>query len=292
MKKFLNALSTTILVIILLISTTALLILLPFKNIIKGSVVKEIISNLKIEKMVEENPDFKQTVNEVFEPILIETNKLGIDDDVIIKIIDSKEVKDLMGDITSNIIQYAVTGENQKIITNEDINTMVNDAINQINSNGYYKISDDQKNEILNIADQKAIEYQEIISDTSEIYQQATKENKDVLNNLRFILGNKLITYLIIIILMSILLIVPLKWKKSKWIKYCSVTILVSSILNCSLTLLYLIGNNLLFKLEYPYIYDIINKIINFSFILSISTFIIMTIILIIYHIINKKKND
>ncbi len=293
MKKFFNNLATAILIIVLFISTTLLLLLIPLKNTISGGSVKKMISNLEIEKMVNENPTFKQSVDEALEPILTETNKLGIDDEVIIKIVDSDEVKDLMGDVTENLIDYAITGKNQKIINIEDINKLVNDAIDEINKSGYYEINETQKKEILNIAQNKVEEYEELIPDANiideKLNKELTKEEKNSLNSIRFVLGNKLLTYIIISIIVSILLIALLKFKKAKFIKYASITILISSICTSLITLVLVAANNVLFKFDYPYIFDIIKKGINFSFALSLSVFAISIIVLIIYKIINSK---
>lgn len=291
MKKFFNTIFTSILLVILFVSTTLVLILLPVKKEIKGNAIKEIVSSLEIEKMIEENDNFKQEIDEVFEPVFTETNKLGIDSEIIIKIIDTKEVKDLIGSITENIANYIITGENQKIIINDDINNLVNNAIDKINSSGYNEINEAQKNEILNIVDEKITEYQEIIPDTSIIDKEMPKENKEALNIIRFILGNKLLTYLIVAMIISTILLIILKFKKFKWIKYVSVTVLISSIFTSIITFIMLASNKIIFN-DYPYIFNIVNKIINSSIILYISIFLIMVIILIIYKIKNKKIID
>ena len=261
---------------------------------VSGNTVKKMISNLEIEKMVNENPNFKESVDDVLEPILTETNKLGIDDEVIIKIVDSNEVKDLIGDVTGNLIDYAITGKNQKIINSEDINKLVNDAIDEINKSGYYEINESQKEEILDIAQNKVQEYEELIPDTNiideELNNAMTKEEKNSLNSIRFVLGNKLLTYTIICVIVSILLIALLKFKKAKFIKCSSITILISSIFTSLITLILVAANNVLFKFDYPYIFDIVKKGINFSFILSLSVFVISIIVLIIYKIINNKS--
>ncbi len=289
MKNFLCAIATTILIIILFISTTFTLLLLPVKHTFKGKTFKTIISNLEIEKIIKTNDELKKAVDEVLDPIFVQTHKLGIDDEVIIQIMDNKEVKNVIGNITENIMDYAITGENKKIISNENITEAINSAIININESGYYKINEQEKTNLLNIVNNKITEYQDIIPNTNAIDDKINPEHKEFIENIRFILGNKLLAYLIITLIISILLILLLKWKQLKWIKYSAVTILISSIITNIITALISLPVICKVNQNYDYILDIINKFVKYSYIVSISTLISMIIILIIYKILKNK---
>ena len=288
MKKFLKGLALTILVLVLFISTSGVLLLLPVKNTIKKDSVKEMITSLEIEKMVQDDPNFKKAVDEVFEPIYEETRNLGIEDEVIIKIMDSDEVKGLIGDVTGNITDYIVTGKNQKLINTDNIESLVDKAITDINKSGYYEIKPEEKEEILTVIREEVNEYQELLPETNVIDETFSQKDMESLNTIRFILGNKLIMILGIAMAVSIIGIILFKLKEAKWIKWNSLTIMFSSLLTSIITVIFLILNNALFRLDYAYIFKTLSKTINYSMILSFSVLILMIIILITYHIVSK----
>ncbi len=292
MKKFLKGLALTILTLILFLSATVLLLLIPLKYTINKNVVKDMISSLKIEKMVTEDENFKSAVDEVFEPIYEETRQLGIDDEVVVKIMDSKEVKNLIGGVTGNIVDYLITGKEQKLITTENIEELVSTAMDDIDESGYYKFKEEERENVLNVVKQNVDELQEYMPDAKVIEGVLNKDDMKTLNTIRFILGNELMMYTIIIMVVSILGILALQYKKAKWIKWNAITILISSILTSIITILLLIANNVLFRLDYQYIYNILSKSISFSLILSLSILAFMIVALIIYRIYNKRSKN
>ena len=292
MKKFLKGLALTILTLILFLSATVLLLLIPLKYTINKNVVKDMISSLEIEKMVTEDENFKSAVDEVFEPIYEETRQLGIDDEVVVKIMDSKEVKNLIGGVTGNIVDYLITGKEQKLITTENIEELVSTAMDDIDESGYYKFKEEERENVLNVVKQNVDELQEYMPDAKVIEGVLNKDDMKTLNTIRFILGNELMMYTIIIMVVSILGILALQYKKAKWIKWNAITILISSILTSIITILLLIANNVLFRLDYQYIYNILSKSISFSLILSLSILAFMIVALIIYRIYNKRSKN
>lgn len=290
MKKFLKGLALTILTIVLFGSTIVLLLLIPIKYTINKNIVKDMISSLEIEKMVAEDENFKSAVNEVFEPIFEETREFGIDDEVVVKIMDSKEVKNLIGGVTGNIVDYVITGKNQKLIATENIEELVSNAMDDIDDSGYYKFSKKERENVLNVVKKEVDDLQDYMPDTKVIEDTLSAEETKALNTIRFILSNELLIYVILIMVISILGILALRYKKAKWIKWNAITILISSILTSIVTIALMIINNVLFKLDYNYIYNIFSKTINFSLILSLSVLVLMIITLIIYRIYHKKQ--
>ncbi len=290
MKKFLKGLALTILTIVLFLSTTILLLLIPLKHTINKNVVKDMIGSLEIEKMVTEDENFKSAVDEVFEPIYEETRQLGIDDEVVVKIMDSKEVKNLIGGVTGNIVDYVITGKDQKLITTENIEDLVSTAMDDIDASGYYKFSEKERDSVLNAVKNEVDDLQEYMPDTKVIEESLNKEDMKYLNAIRFVLGNELTMYTILIVVISMLGILALQYKKAKWIKWNAITVLISTIFTSLITIILLIANNALFRLDYQYIYNIFSKTINFSLTLSLSILALMTITLIIYHIYHKKS--
>lgn len=288
--KFLKGLLLAILVFVLFVSSIFLLILVPVKNAVGKNSIKDMVINLEIEKMVAEDPEVKKSFDEMFEPIFKETEEFGIDEDVIVKIIDSKEVKELMGDVTANIVDFVLTGENHKLITTGNMQELVSSAIDDINESGIYEISEKDKNEVLDVVGKYAEEVQEYIPDTKMIESSFNEEDMKALNLVRFILGNTLVTYLLVIWTISILGIFALKYKEAKWIKWSAIPVLVSSIISCITFGILTIANNMYLKADFSYISDIFNKSITFGIILSGIIAILMIAILIVYHVVSKNK--
>ncbi len=288
--KFLKGLVLTILVIMLFVSTLGLLILFPIKSAVGKNSIKDLISNLNIEQMVEENPEFEQTINEMFEPIFTETEELGIDEEIIVKIMDSQEVKNLIGDLTSNVVDYVLTGENQKLITTENITDLVTTAIDDINKSGIYEITEKQKTSVVDSVQKYADEFQDLVPDTQVVEESLTAEDQEVLNIIRFVLGDTLITILLVSTLISIAGLVALKFKQARCLKYIAIPTLVSSLIAGFTYVILKIANNMTASAEYLYITDIFNKGINMGMILSFSICALMIIALVVYGITNKRK--
>ena len=295
--KFLKGLGVFILSIVLYISVLGLLILIPIKSTLSKDTIKNTITDLDIEKMIKESPELESAINEMFEPLYEQARDFGIDEDVVVKIIDSKEVKGLVGGIAGNLVDFVVTGENQKIISTNDIGNLVSSVLDDIDESGFYKFKDDEKAKILSTVEEQVNNYQDLLPDTSIIEDTLDKDSdakeiKEGLELIRFILGNNLITYLLIAMFVSILGILGLKFKEAKWIKNVAITILVASIFALITTFgLKFVGNIMVEEIkEVPFMNVLINKPINFSFILSGTLTLLMIVTLIVYTVLKNKK--
>ena len=222
MKKVLKGIALALLVLMLYSCTGSLFSLLPIKHAVGRNGIKEAISSLEIERLVDENPQFQEVINDMLQPIYEETQNFGIDDaivdEVVVKIMDTKEVKELVGDITSNLVDFVLTGEEQKLINTDNIESLVGTVIDDINEQGLFEISMEDKNQILQVVREQVNENEDFLPDTSLIEDAFDSETEQVLNNVRFALGNELVLYLVIGILLSIVGIALLKWKEAKWI--------------------------------------------------------------------------
>lgn len=288
--KFLKGLVVSILVIILFVSTLGLFILFPLKNAIGKNSIKEMVANIEVEKMMAEDPEFKEDINEMFKPVFDEAKEFGVDEEIIIKIIDSDEVKGLMGDFTSNIVDYVLTGQNQKILTTANIKELVTKAINDINASGIYEIDEKQKDSVLSSVEKYADEFENLIPNTQVIEEGLTKEDQEAIGIIRYILGNTLITYLIIASVISLLGLIFLKKKGAKWLKFGAITILISALISLITYEILIRASNILGQEEAFYITSIFNKGLNNGLMLSIIVAALMTITLIAYHVMLKRK--
>ena len=287
MKKFLKGLISFILVITLFYSTTNLITVLSLKQSINKNSIKEMITDIDLETETKENAEIKKVVDDFLNPIYEETRELGISDEVVLKIINSEEVKDFIGNISGNFVDYIVTGKNQKIINTTDIESLVTTAINDVSQ--YIEISDEDKTNIINVVKDEFTELESDIPDTSIIDDGMDNDTKQIISYVRFILGFKYLLILIIIFIVSILGLLLVRFKDAKWVKYVSITLLVASIITSIVTAILLVLNNVIFKTEIPTIYSIISKPINFSLIISLSLFVLTIISLIVYGNLHKK---
>ena len=281
MKKFLSIIISLILILIL----AFLIILLPLNNLLKKEKVKEIVNNVKIEEQIAQDENFAKVIDKIFEPLYLEARKYNISDKYIIKIMDSEEVKNLIGSITSNIIDYVITGNDQKIINNTDINNVISNSIDKINSN-YLIFTEENKQNILQIVDKKINEYQEIIPSTKEVEENLNSDTLKILNIIRSLFASKLIIFLVVTEIILTLVIILLNLEKFKWLKYIGVNLFIASLIS-------LLGNiliNLIIKNNYNYLYDILGS--NFPFNTSLSALLIFSslLLLFIYYIFNKRK--
>ena len=86
MKNVLKKLALGVLSIVLFLSITGIFILIPIKSNLNNNVVKEMITDIDLEKIMNENDEVNEQVQDLLDPVFEETRKLEIDDEVVIKV--------------------------------------------------------------------------------------------------------------------------------------------------------------------------------------------------------------
>lgn len=280
MKKFISI----ILSIILIILIAFLICLIPIKKVLQKDNVKEIVSSIEIEEMIKEDENFKEVIDELFTPIYIEARKYNISDEYVVKLMNSDEVKSLIASITGNIIDSALTGENQKIIQNEDISNLVTKAIEKINNGNFITINEEAQEKILQIVNDKIEDYQEYIPDTQEVENALDDKTMGTLKIVRFFFDHNFVVYLSVAIIGVSFIIILLNLTKFKWLQYLGVNLMISSffVLILSIIVKIFLRNN------YAYILDILDN--NYNTITTLGTITLFSsiVILIIYFVICK----
>ncbi len=275
---------------VLILSAFALLLIIPIRRCINNNVIKDMIYSLEIEQIVSSSPSLEKQFNESLEPIYNVTREVGIPDETVLKILNTKEVKELFGDITSNILVALITDENQKLVTSENIASIVATAIDDINEHNIIDINAEQKEKIVDVVSEKADEYQDLMIDTDTVLKDVDKEDLKFLDTFRFVLSNKMLMYLGIALAISLGGIIILRLKNAKWIKWCSLSILTAAILNIITNFIIMIVNNVKLKENYSFIYKIFNKIVNTGYLYSGIIIGIAIIVLIIYKLCKPKQ--
>ena len=288
--KVLKNILLTILVIILFISTTSLISLYTIRKTISKESIKNNIVNTDIEKIVEENPKLEDALKDTLEDVYTTLDELNIDEEIVLKILNSSQVKELIGDITGNITEYFLTGKDQKLITTASIVKVIGSVMDDINETDLYNFSKEEKENILKSIEKGIDENEEFIPDTSIIEDELTNEEIKDMEIVRFIFSDRLMLYIVLGEIVTIGFIILLSLNKFKWVKIISITILASSLLMAFLM------SGLLFSLkylepEYNYILDLIGYLPKFGLKLSLLLVLIMILILIAYKIIFKNKN-
>lgn len=291
MKKFLKVFANIILGLIVFVATLALLILGPVKYMLGKGNIKNVITSIDIEDTITKSPEYKEMVDELLDPIYEETRKFGISDEIVVKIIDSKEVKSLIADISSNVVDFALTGESKQLLSTEDIESLVSDAIDDINNLKLYEISEEQKDDILNIVQDKATEYEEFMPTTDMIADAIPTEDQETLELVQFTLSDTLMWYFAIALGVALLLLALINYAHGKIFKVGTIPVLVASSLTTLASAVIFWVAKMQVATDFPYVYDIVYQGIKFSLILSGSILIGTIVILIVYAIVSSKLN-
>ncbi len=284
MKKVL----TIILSLSLVVSSLILLLLMPIKKNLNNNFMKEVITSIDVEKMVDSNPQVKKQIDKKLTPLYDVTREVGLSDEVIIKIFNLKEVKELFGDVANNIYLTILTEKSHKLIQPQEIENIIGEAIDDINKTRLYFINDETKTKVLNTIKDEIAKYQDYIPNTNIVLDSIPKEEQQIINLSKFILSKKLLKSIILIIIISFLGILVLNLSKGKWLKYSAINILIASLISLILTIIFTILNKIYFQTNYLNIYNIGNKILKTSYILNVIIISFIILILIIYHLKNK----
>lgn len=290
MKKFLVRLTTFICIILLEFSTTALLLLLSLQYTVSKKSIKELMMNYSVSS--DENDIFMDAIRANLKPLYKESEALGIEDEVIQEMMETKEVKEFVADITSDIIDYVFIGEEKELFTEEDLKKVAILAIDQINKEAETKITEVQKQEILDALSENSDAYLESMPKVSKMEERLSQEEKEALHMVRFLFSKTIKIYLGITLGVSLLGIILLKRKEAKWLKTSAIVILTSSMITLLGTLLLKGGNSLLFREEAVYVYQLFEKMIQTTLFVASFVAFSMILLLILYHFLINKKKD
>ena len=222
----------------------------------------------EIEKEVENNPELKESIEEALMPIYDITREVGLSDDVVLKLLDTQEVKDLIGDIGSNVYNAIITGEKQKLINVQNIERIISEAIDDINALDIYEIDNKTKNEIIDFVKEEVNDYEDLLPETDVVLDGLSEEDVKTLNIVRFVLSDELVLIVSVISLGALLLIILLNLAKWHWIKVSSGIVLGSTILMILVTSVILGVNNYYLASDYSYISDFISEYVNLNYLI------------------------
>ncbi len=288
--KILKNIALVILVIVLFLGSFSLITLFTVKHTVSKDSIKDMIVSTDVEKIIKENPELESSLKDSLKEVYDTLEELNINEDIVLKVLNSSEVKGLVGDVTGKVAEYFLEGKNQKLIDADNITSIIGGVMDDINETKLYNFTEKEKNDILDSIKKGIEDNEELLPDTSILEDTLTEEEQQDLEVVRFIFSGELFTYILIGSLIAFGLIVVLSLKKAKWIKITSSTILASGTLMAILMLVLLVGTKLL-GTEYSYVVDIIKMMPIFGLKVAVVIIILMIAILIAYHLINKHKN-
>ncbi len=288
--KILKNIALVILVIVLFLGSFSLITLFTIKHTVSKDSIKDMIVSTDVEKIIKENPELESSLKDSLKEVYDTLEELNINEDIVLKVLNSSEVKGLVGDVTGKVAEYFLEGKDQKLIDADNITSIIGGVMDDINETKLYNFTEKEKNDILDSIKKGIEENEELLPDTSILEDTLTEEEQQDLEILRFIFGGELFTYILVGSLITFGLIVVLSLKKAKWVKITSSTILASGTLMAILMLILLVGTKLL-GTEYSYVVDIIKMMPIFGLKVAVVIIILMIAILVTYHLINKHKN-
>ncbi len=289
MGKSLKSFFVVIFILLLEFCSLSLLFLIPFQHAFHKDNIKEVVLKSTSDHL-EENNLLSDIIHERLNSATSGGKQEEIKEDVMQKLMESDEMRELAASIVGNISDYIITGKEQSVITEEELKKIVADAIDTINKGGDYTISEEEKDKIIKHLDENASAYLDDIAKINTLDQSLTADEKVTLNFFRFFFSTTLVIIVFTIMIISFLGILAFKWKDMKWLKINSITILVASVISILITLLLYAMNQLIFKQEISYIFSFFDKMVKESFLLSGSICVGMILLLVIYHIFMSKQ--
>lgn len=291
MRNFGKSIVLTICIILLELSSIALLLLIPLNNFVSKKTLQNSIQELIQQEL---NKDYSSSsfLKDQLAPIYDNAHMLGFNDKIVLDLLKSKEMTLFTANFISSITEYIITGKKQKFITEEEFIRLVSSAIDTINQQATEKITEEEKQKILaNILESSAPYLKEI--QTIDLFSaNLSKEDQDAILFLRFLFSNKLKTGMLFTLFLSFLGIVAFSWEKRKWIKVSAITVLIASIFSCFSVFLLTLINHIVFKSEIPILFELLNKFIIQSYVISGGILLLMIVFLVLYKVfLVAKKN-
>jgi len=279
MKKLLKNIVYVLCIMSLEIATLALLFLVPLNQTLENNSLQDMMMRIAFEDLIHQLDSNYHSIDD-FE----------MDEEVLVKIMESEEFKTLMAGLTNKIGDYILTGKEQSFITKEELKTVTSQAIDIVNKQSDREITMEEEKQILQIIDENGDHFLEQLEMINMLDENMSQQELEGLNLLRFLLSMRLKLYLVFVIILSLIGIILLKWKEAKWIQTVTISLLVASILSLGANLLLKVISSSLFTGDISYIQEPIHMLTQKGLVLSSGLLILMIAILIFYKLLIYRK--
>ena len=174
------------------------------------------------------NAGHKAEISDIVTTAYEEAENHGISSDLVDEIFNSEEVKIFLGQIIGNTTDYLINGTENKIVTSEDFNKLLDDNMDKWIKNSGISISDSKK-EVLVIRMKSASAG--IIDNLPTPQTLSSNFTQDSLDKMQQLFSPTFKTTLVIICAFSLIMLLILKHRYHKWLLYVAVPTIIIGLL-------------------------------------------------------------
>ncbi len=226
MKDTLKDIFATFLSIVLFICIVILSGILVFQNLTTKENMKQIVKETDFTTDIKNRTETKQ-MNDIFNDIYVVADKYHIPEQFIDSVLNDETTKDFLGTVAANVIDETLTGKEEKILTEEDLNQLLENNMNHFQEVSNIQLNEEQQQNFLNLAKEHSATIIEILPTTTELQSYLSPS---MINSIKLLNSNTLLYTLIAIIIISAILILILKWKEKTWLLYFATPLFFSGV--------------------------------------------------------------
>ena len=227
LKDTLKDLCATFLSIVLFICIISLSSILVFRNLTTTENMKQIVKDTDFTKEIKNRTETKQ-MNDIFRDIYTVADKYHIPEQFIDSVLNDATTKDFLGTVASNVIEETLTGKDEKILTEKDLNQLLENNMDHFQEVSKIQLNEEQQQNFLNLAKEHSATIIEILPTTTELQSYLSPS---MIDGMKLLNSNQLLYIFLGIIMISSILILYLKWKEKTWLLYFATPLFFSSII-------------------------------------------------------------
>ena len=227
LKDTLKDLCATFLSIVLFICIISLSSILVFRNLTTTDNMKQIVKDTDFTKEIKNRTETKQ-MNDIFRDIYTVADKYHIPEQFIDSVLNDSTTKDFLGTVASNVIEETLTGKDEKILTEKDLNQLLENNMDHFQEVSKIQLNEEQQQNFLNLAKEHSATIIEILPTTTELQSYLSPS---MIDGMKLLNSNQLLYIFLGIIMISSILILYLKWKEKTWLLYFATPLFFSSII-------------------------------------------------------------
>lgn len=226
MKDTLKDIFATFLSIVLFICIVILSGILVFQNLTTKENMEQIVKETDFTTDIKNRTETKQ-MNDIFNDIYVVADKYHIPEQFIDSVLNDETTKDFLGTVAANVIDETLTGKEEKILTEEDLNQLLENNMEHFQEVSNIQLNEEQQQNFLNLAKEHSSTIIEILPTTTELQSYLSPS---MINSIKLLNSNTLLYTLIAIIIISAILILILKWKEKTWLLYFATPLFFSGV--------------------------------------------------------------
>lgn len=226
MKDTLKDIFATFLSIVLFICIVILSGILVFQNLTTKENMKQIVKETDFTTDIKNRTETKQ-MNDIFNDIYVVADKYHIPEQFIDSVLNDETTKDFLGTVAANVIDETLTGKEGKILTEEDLNQLLENNMNHFQEVSNIQLNEEQQQIFLNLAKEHSATIIEILPTTTELQSYLSPS---MIDSIKLLNSNTLLYTLIAIIIISVILILILNWKEKTWLLYFATPLFFSGV--------------------------------------------------------------